>query len=106
MRVIIATCAGLVALSTISAQAAPLPSSKAVPTELTISPIVPAADGCGYGYRRTRWGSVGPLALVPLRFKDAQESFSRKHAKLGVLIHNSADFRPLRQRRALPEFAT
>ena len=55
MRIIIATCAGLVALSTISAQATPLPLSKAVPTQLTISPIVPAANGCGYGYRRTRW---------------------------------------------------
>ena len=39
MRIIIATCAGLVALSTISAQATPLPLSKAVPTQLTISPI-------------------------------------------------------------------
>jgi hypothetical protein len=29
-------------------------------------------------------GSVGPLALGPLRFKDAQGSFSRKHAQLGV----------------------
>ena len=47
MRVIIATCAGLIALSTISAQAAPLPLSKAVPTELTVSPIVPAANGFG-----------------------------------------------------------
>jgi hypothetical protein len=55
MRVIIATCAGLVALSTIAAQAAPLFPSKAVPTELTVSPIVPAANGCGYGYRRTHW---------------------------------------------------
>src|SRR5438270_11674620 len=28
-------------------------------------------------------GSVGPLALGPLHFKDAQEPFSRKHAQLG-----------------------
>jgi hypothetical protein len=55
MRVIIATCVGLVALSTISAQAAPLPPSKAVLTELTVLPIVPAAHGCGYGYKRTIW---------------------------------------------------
>ena len=54
MRVIIAICAGLVGLSTISAQAAPLPPSKAV-TELTVSPIEPAANGCGYGYKRTLW---------------------------------------------------
>ena len=55
MRIIIATCAALVALSAISAQATPLPPSKAVSTQLSISPILPAADGCGYGYRRTRW---------------------------------------------------
>jgi hypothetical protein len=54
MRIIIITCAGLVALSTISAQAAPLPPSKAFPTEPTVSPIVPAAHGCGYGYKRTQ----------------------------------------------------
>jgi hypothetical protein len=29
-------------------------------------------------------GSVGPLAFGPLHFKDAQKSFSRKHAQLGV----------------------
>ena len=55
MRIVIATFAGLVALSTISAQAAPLPPSKPVPTELANSPNVPAANGCGYGYRRTLW---------------------------------------------------
>ena len=56
MRTIIATCAGLAALSAISVQAAPLPPSKAVPTELTISPPIElAAEGCGYGQRRTRW---------------------------------------------------
>ena len=55
MRIIIASCAALVALSAISAQAAPLPPSKRVPTELVNSPIVPAANGCGYGYRRTQW---------------------------------------------------
>ena len=60
MRVIIAICAGLIDLSIISAQAAPLPPSKAVPPELTVSPIEPAANGCGYGYKRTvcwdQWG--------------------------------------------------
>jgi len=55
MRVIIAICAGLIDLSIISAQAAPLPPSKAVPPELTVSPIEPAANGCGYGYKRTVW---------------------------------------------------
>jgi hypothetical protein len=52
MRTIIATCAGLVALSAISVQATPLPPFKAVPTELTISPPIElAAEGCGYGQR-------------------------------------------------------
>ena len=50
MRIIIATCAGLVALSSISAQAAPLPPTKAGPTQLEL-----VAEGCGYGYRRTLW---------------------------------------------------
>src|SRR5690349_5826507 len=53
--IIIATCAGSVALSTISAQAAPSSPGKVLPTGLTVSPIVPAANGCGYGYRRTQW---------------------------------------------------
>jgi len=70
MRVIIATCAGLVALSTIWAQAAPLPPSKAVPTELTVSPIVPAAHGAGTDHRRTQWQDQwGPLALAAIAFR-------------------------------------
>ena len=57
MRIIVATCAGLVALSAISVQAAPPPPpAKAVPTEVTVSPPIElAAEGCGYGQRRTRW---------------------------------------------------
>jgi hypothetical protein len=56
VRIIVATCAGLVALSAISVQAAPLPPAKAVPTEVTVSPPIElAAEGCGYGQRRTRW---------------------------------------------------
>ena len=50
MRIIIATCAGLVALSSISVQAAPLPPTMAGPPQLEL-----VAEGCGYGYRRTRW---------------------------------------------------
>jgi hypothetical protein len=51
MRIkIIATCAGLVALFSISVQAAPLPPTKAGPTQLEL-----VAEGCGYGYRRTVW---------------------------------------------------
>jgi hypothetical protein len=56
MRMIIGTSTGLVALFAASVQAAPLPPANAVPAELTISPpIEPAAQGCGYGQRRTRW---------------------------------------------------
>lgn len=56
MRIIIATCAGLVALSALSVQAAPPAPAKAVAAELIMSrPIELAAQGCGYGYRRTRW---------------------------------------------------
>jgi hypothetical protein len=54
VRVIIATCASVAFV--VSVQAAQLPPAKALPTELTVSPpIVLAADGCGYGYKRTRW---------------------------------------------------
>jgi hypothetical protein len=56
MRIIIATFAGLAALSAISVEAAPRPPAKAGATELAISPPVElAAQECGYGYRRTRW---------------------------------------------------
>src|SRR5262245_19406377 len=57
MRVIIATLAGWVALSAVSVQAAPLPLAKATlaPQLGADSPIVPATQGCGYGYRRVRW---------------------------------------------------
>jgi hypothetical protein len=54
--IIIATCAGLVALSGISVQAAPLPPAKAGRTAFGGAPQIElVADGCGYGYRRTRW---------------------------------------------------
>jgi hypothetical protein len=56
MRIIIATCAGLVALSSISAQAAPLPPTKAGPAQLEL-----VAEGCGYGYRRTLWQVSGAI---------------------------------------------
>jgi len=50
MRIIIGTCAGLVALSSISVQAARLPPTKAAPIQLEL-----VAERCGYGYRRTLW---------------------------------------------------
>jgi hypothetical protein len=56
VRTIIAICAGLVALSAASVQATPLPPAEPVSTELTLSPPIElAAEGCGYGQRRTRW---------------------------------------------------
>jgi hypothetical protein len=57
MRVIIAIAAGWIALSAVSVQAAPLPLAKATlaPQLCADPPIVLAAQGCGYGYRRVRW---------------------------------------------------
>jgi hypothetical protein len=56
MRIMIATCAGLLTLGGISVQAAPLPIAKAYPTGITASPPIElVAQGCGYGQRRTYW---------------------------------------------------
>jgi hypothetical protein len=56
MRTTFSTCVGLLALCAISAQAAPLPPTKAGPIELAISPpIERVVHGCGYGQRRTQW---------------------------------------------------
>ena len=53
---IIAICAGVVLLCGISVQAAPLSPAKAGPTAFGANPhIESVAQGCGYGYRRTRW---------------------------------------------------
>jgi hypothetical protein len=51
MRIIISTCAGLLALCAISVEAAPLAPAKAGPTPS----IELAAHECGYGQRRTQW---------------------------------------------------
>ena len=56
MRSMIATLAGLVALTSVSAQAAPLPSAKATPVELgTAPPIELVRQGCGWGGHRVHW---------------------------------------------------
>jgi len=56
MRTSLSTCAGLLALCGISAQAAPLPPAKADPTELGVSSLIQqVAHGCGYGQQRTQW---------------------------------------------------
>ena len=56
MRIIIATYVGLLALCSISAQAAPSSPTNLGPTGVAISPAFElVAQGCGYGYKRTRW---------------------------------------------------
>ena len=78
MRIIIATCAGLVALSAISAQAAPGPPATAVATGLAISsPIELAAQGVrvrAAAHQPVR--AVGLLALGPLRSENVGKSTS------------------------------
>jgi len=56
MPTFIAVFVGFTALAALSAQAAPLSPAKAVPIALDANPAIElAAQGCGYGYRRTRW---------------------------------------------------
>ena len=56
MRIIILTCAGLLTLCATSGQAAPLLPTKVAPTRIASSkPTELIAQGCGYGYKRTRW---------------------------------------------------
>jgi hypothetical protein len=56
MRMMVAACAGLVTLSAVSMQAAPLSPTKVIAPELSVAaPTELVAQGCGYGYRRTRW---------------------------------------------------
>jgi len=56
MRVIVATFAVLVGLYTVSIEAASLLPAKTNPETLRAAPPIElVADGCGYGYRRTRW---------------------------------------------------
>jgi hypothetical protein len=55
MRTIVATIAGLLALITISAQAAPLAPAKPAVTELGSPPIELVRQGCGWGWHRHHW---------------------------------------------------
>lgn len=56
MRITIATLAGLVALATVSVQAAPFVPKKALPPELSAGPpIEQVAQGCGSGWHRHHW---------------------------------------------------
>ena len=56
LRTMIATFAGVMALAAISSYAAPIPPAKTPQTELGASRSIElAAQGCGYGYKRTQW---------------------------------------------------
>jgi hypothetical protein len=56
MRIIVTTCAALLALGAISVEAAPLLPAKSGPPEVTSPPPVELVNhGCGYGQRRTQW---------------------------------------------------
>ena len=56
MRSMIATLPGLVALTSVSAQAAPLPPAKATPVELGAAPLIERVrQGCGWGGHRVHW---------------------------------------------------
>jgi hypothetical protein len=69
MRVIIVTCAGLVALSTILVQAAPLPPSKAVPTELTISLLCQQQTYAGTGIGAPNGRISGTAGIGAIAFR-------------------------------------
>jgi hypothetical protein len=65
MCTMIATLAGLVSLTAVSAQAAPLASAKTIPVELGAGPSIELArQGCGWGWHRGHW--LGLLALGSL----------------------------------------
>jgi len=56
MRVILSTLAGLVGLSAVSVQAAPLLPAKAPAAERGIDPAIELVrDGCGHGWHRHHW---------------------------------------------------
>jgi hypothetical protein len=56
MRFIIATCAGLMVLSAVSVQAAPLAMAKAGVGDPGIAPPVELVrNGCGHGWHRHHW---------------------------------------------------
>jgi hypothetical protein len=56
MRTMIATLAGLVALTSVSAQAVPLAPAKAIPVQFGAGPSIELArQGCGWGWHRGHW---------------------------------------------------
>ena len=56
MRTMIATLAGLVALTSVSAQAVPLAPAKVIPLQFGASPSIELArQVCGWGWHRGGW---------------------------------------------------
>ena len=56
MRVFVLTLAGLMSLAAIAGEAAPIPLPDLTLVEPGVSrPLELIAQGCGYGFRRTRW---------------------------------------------------
>jgi hypothetical protein len=62
MRTMIATLAGLVALTSVSAQAVPLAPTKAIPVQFGPRPSIELArQGCGWGWHRVIGRTVGVI---------------------------------------------
>ena len=56
MRGKITTIAGLLALMTVSAQAAPLAPARSTTVELSVAPPIELVrQGCGWGWHRGHW---------------------------------------------------
>jgi len=76
MRIILATCLSSLALFGISVQAAPLPPAAVQPTGTAISPHIElAAQGCGYGYRRTNGKINGAVGIGGGAFRRRGETY-------------------------------
>jgi hypothetical protein len=56
MRTMVLTLAGLVALATVSVEAAPIAPARATPAELGYAPPIELVrEGCGWGWHRGHW---------------------------------------------------
>jgi len=76
MRTMVSTLAGLVALASVSAQAAPLPPAKATPVELgTAPPIELVRQGCGWGGHRFHWRDRWGYGIGVAAFRTGEGAF-------------------------------
>jgi hypothetical protein len=96
MRAMIATLAGLLALTTVSVQAAPLAPVKVSRVEIaTAPPIELARQGCGWGWHRglwrDRWGylALGPLLPALVTAARCHRAYSVDDAKRPDLAFHS-----------------